>query len=83
MECPRLPLWGRLPAHVASDVRASRVDLLLCNAGHVGLVLQSREEVRQGLLLGWVPDRNGVQIDGHQPIEEDDGVRPPQIDAYR
>lgn len=35
----------------------------------------------EGLCLGFVLDRDLAEVDGHQPVEQDDGVGWPQVDV--
>ena len=69
-----VPRVGRSPAHVACDVFTRNVELLLGHSRDVRLMLQPGQQVHQGLLLSPVTDRDGVEVNRHEPVEEHDGI---------
>jgi len=44
-------------------------------------MLQPRKQVSQGLFLGAVGNRDRVEIDGRQPVEQDDSVRSAELNG--
>ena len=69
-----LPRTAYLPAHIARYFRAGGVDLLWRHTWHVCLVLEAGQQVCEGLLLRRMADRHSIEVNRHQPVEEDDGA---------
>ena len=70
-----------LPARVLGYVVLGLFDLSLGETGHRDLGFQGGQQVGEGLFAGFVAGGNLVEVDAHQPVEQDDGVGWPQLDG--
>lgn len=70
------------PPHVSRDFLASLVNLGLCDTGNVRLLPETSKEIRQRLLLGRMIDRHIIEVNAHEPVKEDDGVGPPELQLH-
>ena len=74
------------PMSLATSALAASTSSLEALTGlpvlNVGLGFETGQQIHQGLLLGWMDDRNGVQIRMHEPVKEHDRVGAPELDRH-